>query len=212
MRYPSLLQILGPVFLGAASVMLLATSASATIYTFVDERGVVHMTNVPTDSRYRVGDRFNLMGGKPGKAPRREAIEAFILEAADRYNVDPMLVKAVIKVESDFDHRAVSKKGAIGLMQLMPETARDLRVHDPFDPKSNIMGGTNYLRQLLSRFDGDLSLGLAAYNAGPQRVVMAQNTVPRLPETLEYIKKVMHHYQRYRGGPITNRWLYKISN
>ncbi len=212
MRYPTLLHSLGPFVLGAVGVILLATSASATIYTFVDERGVVHMTNVPTDSRYRASSRFNLMSGKHHKAPRREAIEAYILEAADRYNVDPMLVKAVIKVESDFNHQAVSRKGAIGLMQLMPETARDLRVHDPFDPKANIMGGTNYLRQLLSRFDGDLSLGLAAYNAGPQRVVMAQNTVPRLPETLDYIKKVLHHYQRYRGGPISNRWFYKIGN
>ncbi len=191
-------------------LLLLATTASATIYTFVDERGVVHMTNVPTDSRYQAGSRFNLRSSK--KTAPRGSIEAYIREAAARYNVDPLLVRAVIKVESDFDHRAVSKKGAIGLMQLMPETARDLRINNPFDPRANIMGGTRYLGKMLSLFDGDLSLGLAAYNAGPTRVAMANNTVPRFPETISYIKKVMHHYQRYQDGSSTsNRWLKKIS-
>lgn len=190
--------------------ILLAATASATIYTFVDERGVVHMTNVPTDSRYLAGNRFNLKSSKK-RAPRN-SIESYIREAADRYNVDPLLVRAVIKVESDFDHRAVSQKGAIGLMQLMPETASDLRVHDPFDPRANIMGGTCYLGKMISRFDGNLSLGLAAYNAGPTRVAMARNQVPKLPETVRYVKKVMHHYQQYRDGySSSNRWLKPVS-
>ncbi|MDH3392683.1 MAG: transglycosylase SLT domain-containing protein [Desulfobulbaceae bacterium] len=194
----------------SASVLLIATSASATIYTFVDERGVVHMTNVPTDSRYQPGSRFNLKSSKK-RAPRG-SIESYIQEAARRYNVDPLLVRAVIKVESDFDHRAVSNKGAMGLMQLMPETASDLRVHDPYDPRANIMGGTCYLGKMISRFNGNLSLGLAAYNAGPTRVAMARNRVPKLPETVRYVQKVMHHYQRYQAGHSTsNRLLKPIS-
>lgn len=176
-------------------LLLTAANASATIYTFVDEKGVVHMTNVPTDNRFWGDSRFNLKSNK--KRPPYSSIQAYIREAAKRYNVDPLLVMAVIKVESNFDHWAISKKGAMGLMQLMPETANDMQVVDPFNPKDNIMGGTCYLGKLLSRFNGDLSLGLAAYNAGPTRVAMAQNTVPSLPETVEYIKKVLQHYQEY---------------
>lgn len=199
-----------PLLAVGVGVLLFASAASATIYTFVDERGVVHMTNVPTDSRYQPGSRFNLRSSKK-RAPRG-SIEEYIREAANRYNVDPLLVRAVIKVESDFDHRAVSNKGAIGLMQLMPETANDLRVDDPFDPRANIMGGTCYLGKMISRFDGNLSLGLAAYNAGPSRVTMARNRVPRLPETMRYVQKVMHHYQRYQAGSsASNRWLKPIS-
>ncbi|MDH5298794.1 MAG: lytic transglycosylase domain-containing protein [Desulfobulbaceae bacterium] len=120
-----------------------------------------------------------------------------------------MLVKAVIKVESDFDHRALSSKGAMGLMQLMPETASDMHVNDPFDPKSNIMGGTRYLGLLLGQFGGDLLLALAAYNAGPTRVVLAQNTIPPFPETIEYVKKVLRHYKRYRTSAVSSgdRWM-----
>ena len=198
------------VLVAGVGFLLVAGTAWATIYTFVDERGVVHMTNAPTDSRYQASNRFNLRNSKK-RAPRG-SIESYIREAAHRYNVDPLLVRAVIKVESDFDHRAVSKKGAIGLMQLMPGTARDMRINNPFDPRANIMGGTRYLGRMLSRFDGDLSLGLAAYNAGPTRVAMARNTVPQLPETIRYVKKVMQHYQRYRNGSTSsNRWLKKIN-
>ena len=196
--------------LTGAWLLLLAATASATIYTYVDERGIVHMTNVmPLDNSYRQNSD-TLRHTK--KTLPRESIEAYIREAATRYRVDPMLVRAVIKVESDFNHRAVSKKGAIGLMQLMPETANDLQVHDPFDPRANIMGGTCYLGKLISRYNGDLSLGLAAYNAGPTRVDMANNSIPMLPETINYIRKVMHHYKRYRSGSSSsNRWLKQIS-
>ncbi|MDH3454213.1 MAG: transglycosylase SLT domain-containing protein [Desulfuromonadales bacterium] len=198
--------------LAVGTVFLLFTaSASATIYTFVDERGVVHMTNVPNDSRYTSNGSVHPKKSKK-KFRRSNTIDSFIQEAAARYHVDPLLVKAVIKVESDFNHRAVSKKGAMGLMQLMPATASDMLVSNPFDPRANIMGGTRYLSKMLLLFNGNLSLGLAAYNSGPTRVAMAQNKIPKLPETIRYVKKVLHHYQRYRNGKSTsNNWPKPVS-
>jgi len=189
-------------------LVLITANASATIYTFVDEKGVVHMTNVPTASRLWRNSQSTLKSKKK-KAPH-SSIESYINEAAKRYNVDPLLVRAVIKVESNFDHWAISKKGAMGLMQLMPETANDMRVRFPFNPRANIMGGTCYLGKLLSRFNGNLTLGLAAYNAGPTRVAMAKNTVPQLPETIHYIEKVMHHYQLYLNNKVSKNRLSKI--
>jgi soluble lytic murein transglycosylase-like protein len=106
---------------------------------------------------------------------------------------------AVIKTESDFDQFALSKTGAQGLMQLMPETARELNVLNPFNPHENIDGGTRYLRRMLDLFDGNLRLSLAAYNAGPTLVGRLQK-VPRIPETIRYVKKVLAHYKKYRGS------------
>ncbi len=113
-----------------------------------------------------------------------------------RYNIDPNLIKAIIRAESGFDPYAVSKRGAQGLMQLMPATAREMRVSDPFNPEQNIAGGVRYLRKLLKMFDGDLVLSLAAYNAGPNQVKRAGG-VPRITETKQYIKRVLSYYDRY---------------
>ncbi|MEJ2690531.1 MAG: transglycosylase SLT domain-containing protein [Deltaproteobacteria bacterium] len=165
--------------------------AQAAIYTFVDEHGVYHATNVPTDPRYRP---------KYGKEITKSSIERNIRRAARRYSVDPLLVKAVIRAESNFNHLAVSRKGAKGLMQLMPETIHDMRVRDPFDPAENIAGGTHYLRLMLDAFQGDLSLALAAYNAGPD-IVRKLGRVPAIPETLTYVRKVLDTYQRLQNNP-----------
>jgi soluble lytic murein transglycosylase-like protein len=117
-----------------------------------------------------------------------------IREAANRYRVDPALVRAVIRAESDFDPLAVSKAGAQGLMQLMPELAQELGVQDPFDPRENIMAGTRYLAQLLQAYDGNLELTLAGYNAGPGAVDQYAG-VPPFPETQQYIKSITNQLQ-----------------
>ncbi len=126
-------------------------------------------------------------------------IATYINHAADRHRLDPMLIKAVIKAESNFNPNAISPKGAQGLMQLMPGTARDLKVRNPFDVRQNIFGGAKYLRQMLDLFNGDVELCLAAYNAGPNRVA-PDGIIPNIPETQAYVAKVLRHYKAYRNG------------
>ncbi|GEM_PF-336831 len=117
---------------------------------------------------------------------------------AKKYRLDPALLRAVIKAESDFRPEAVSHKGAVGLMQLMPETAASLRVADPLDPIQNIRAGARQLRRLLNRYHGDLPLALAAYNAGMHRV--KGRTLPRIPETRAYVRKVLRYYHAFKPG------------
>lgn len=121
-----------------------------------------------------------------------------ILEVADRYEIDPALIRAVIMVESSNNPNAVSRSGAKGLMQLMPGTARELGVEDVFDPEHNIEGGTKYLRRMIVRFDGDITLALAAYNAG-SRHVLNYGGVPPFRETRQYVKKVLAYYETYQA-------------
>jgi soluble lytic murein transglycosylase-like protein len=137
--------------------------------------------------------------GTPRAVPISHAFYAReIAEAAHRYAVPERLIWAVIRVESGFDHRAVSRKGARGLMQLMPETAAILGVRDPFDPRENIHGGTRHLRALLERFRHDVRLAVAAYNAG-ERPVRQFGGVPPYPETQEYVSRVLTFYS---GAPV----------
>jgi len=120
-----------------------------------------------------------------------------ILQEASRYEIDPALVKAIIMAESGYNPRAISKKGAKGLMQLMPSTAEALGVEDIFNPEQNISGGVRYFRQLVNRFGGDVKLALAAYNAGSQKVRHYQG-VPPYKSTHYYIEKVFKYYQKYK--------------
>ncbi|MEA3547891.1 MAG: transglycosylase SLT domain-containing protein [Thermodesulfobacteriota bacterium] len=181
---------------GTLGLLIFPCSTKAQMYTFVDEKGVMHFSNVPTDSRYKLIRSKRLSRKKYSKLAPGQC-SSHIEKAARRYGVDPCLVKAVIKMESNFNCRAVSKKGAQGLMQLMPGTARDMRVANPFDPKDNIFGGTRYLRKMIDLFQGDVKLALAAYNAGPERV-KALGRIPPFPETMNYVDKVLYHYQKYK--------------
>ncbi|MBN1828197.1 MAG: lytic transglycosylase domain-containing protein [Deltaproteobacteria bacterium] len=129
--------------------------------------------------------------------------EPIVIDAAQNYDVQPSLIKAVIMAESTFDHRAVSHRGAQGLMQLMPGTAKDLGVEDSFNPAHNIFGGVKYLKQLIERFEGNAELALAAYNAGLQKVLMYKG-VPPFQSTRAYIKKVQQ-YQKYYQWKMAGR-------
>ena len=175
--------------------MVSAGPVQAAIYSFIDENGVAHFSNVPVDSRYR-------LKASPTVVPQKNGVEEYdnhIHQAARRHQVDPLLIKAIVEVESAFDRYAVSKKGAIGLMQLMPETAEDMQVVDPFDPGENIHGGTRYLKKNLDRFNNNLEMSLAAYNAGPGRV-RAAGRIPGIPETQTFIKRVLTSYRRYQDA------------
>jgi soluble lytic murein transglycosylase len=170
---------------------------SADIYRYKDKNGVWHFTNIKTDIRYTLYIR------RSRKMPPEEYIREYdgiILQASKLFGVDRSFIKAVIKAESDFDHRAVSRKGAQGLMQLMPPTADAMAVENPFNPEENILGGTHYLSLLLKRFKNNKMLALAAYNAGPENVESHQG-VPPFPETENFVKKVMDYYRLYNAGP-----------
>lgn len=177
-----------------AFLLSLNPAVWADIYRYVDKSGVVHFTNIKTDSRYRLYLRTNR------KAPSEyiKDYEDTIVEASNRFQVELSLIKAVIKAESDFDHRAVSTKGAKGLMQLMPQTAEEMDVADALNPEENILAGTRYLSLLLKRFKNDKTLALAAYNAGPE-AVESYNGVPPFPETQAFVERVMRYYNSYKS-------------
>jgi soluble lytic murein transglycosylase-like protein len=174
-----------------------ALPAAADIYMYIDSQGVMHFTNVPTSSDYKV-----YVKERPQRRrarPDTHRFDRFIDEAATVHGVAFPLLKAVIRAESAFDPKAVSKKGALGLMQIMPQNLSSFEVDDPFDPWQNIMGGTRYLKAMLQRFDGQVPLALAAYNAGP-RLVDAYRGIPPIPETEAYVKRVMKFFYLYKKG------------
>jgi soluble lytic murein transglycosylase-like protein len=167
------------------------------IYTFVDARGVTHFSNVPNDSRYVAIPRPSRDSTPTRRAPQYIGYDGLIRLAALEHGVPPALVKAVIAAESLFDADAVSRKGAQGLMQLMPTTASKLGVADPFSADQNVSGGARYLREMLDRY-GDMGRALAAYNAGPTAVDYYRG-IPPYPETRAYVQRVMTYYRDYNG-------------
>lgn len=190
--------------------LIIPVQVSAGIYVYVDERGVKHYTNTPTSSRYKLASlpRLNTPPGGSSYSTRRYSrklsvandpkhYDRHIEQAAEKYMIDPLLIKAVIKAESDYNQYAISSKGAQGLMQLMPGTARELQVGNPYNASQNINGGTRYLKKLLDTYNGDLSRSLAAYNAGPSRVAK-YGPLPRIRETIDYVKKVSQYYLLYQ--------------
>jgi soluble lytic murein transglycosylase-like protein len=168
----------------------------ADIYVYRDARGVMHFTNVPTKPVYRP---FQLLQPyiRSLRGKESAAFDQLIRESCQRYGVEFALVKAVIKAESAFDPLALSRAGARGLMQLMPDTAALHGVTDSHDPRDNIDGGVRHLRLLLDRFRGDLTLTVAAYNAGPEAVAR-YNGVPPYQETQEYVQRVLQYRESYR--------------
>lgn len=184
---------------GALLLFVLTTIATpcaqADIYLYVDRNGVLHFTNTPTSSQYKV---YMSETPKYRKSVYSNAsYDDVIAEAAKRNDISSPLLKALIHVESYFNPKAVSKKGALGLMQIMPENLALLDIDDPFDPWENIMGGARYLKSMIERFSGQLHLALAAYNAGPT-AVEKYNDIPPYPETQNYVQKVMKAFRIYR--------------
>ena len=173
---------------------------AADVYVYKDKQGVLTFTNVPTHQGFRRVIREGY-AGPSGLGSSANSYEDLIRSASDRHSVDPDLIRAVIKVESDFDSSARSNKGAMGLMQLMPETARLHNVVDVYNPSSNIEGGVRHLKLLLGKYQGDLELSLAAYNAGI-KAVEKHGGIPPFAETREYVRRVLSYYQSYRGDTL----------
>jgi hypothetical protein len=214
---------------GLAALMALACLAGtaprasgADIYRCVGGDGVAHFSNAPTSDCFQriirvEPERTSLLGGSAGSRRAAPVLggaglsgavarhEGLIAEMAARYSLGPALIKAVIQAESNFDPRAVSHRGAQGLMQLMPATVSRYRVADPFDPRANVDAGTRLLKSLLGVYDGDLSLALAAYNAGEEAVERYGRRVPPYPETRAYVEAVLHHLRTYGGAALEAR-------
>ena len=171
--------------------------ARADIYKYVDNEGVLHLTNMPSDhnAKYEMILREKRILFQPDLDVNR--YDYLITKAADKFKLDSALIKAVIKAESNFNHKAVSPVGAQGLMQLMPATASSMQVEDSFHPEKNIEGGARYLRYLLNTYKGNLTLALAAYKAGEKAVAKYNYNVPPYRETQNYVRRVMNFYKSY---------------
>ncbi len=198
--------------LGIVGIAILPVTASADIYQYVDADGVIHFTTAKPGGAaklYIKSTEKTAATPRPGVTPvapqdrdptRFTRYDEHIRQAAALYQIPEALIRAVIKVESDYDARAVSYAGARGLMQLMPETAAGLGVKDLHDPRENIFGGVRYLRVLANLFNGDLELTIAAYNAGDGAVIQ-YGGIPPYNETRNYVVQVTRYYRRYRAIP-----------
>ena len=179
-------------------LLVVGLPVQADIYRYIDENGVMHFTNTPTSS---IKNFKIYLKEKPGGIQQYHSSEKYdnlISDASERHGVSFPLLKAIIKAESDFDPHVVSKKGATGLMQIMPQNFKPLGIRDPFDPWQNINAGALYFKQMYDRFKGKLALSLAAYNAGPT-AVDRYKTIPPYEETEEYVRRVMKYYYNYKN-------------
>jgi len=199
--------VLKPAFLIATLLWASAVAAHSKIYTYVDAGGQRHYTDVPDSNRYRLlvlspqdrtasGDRYD--SALLAKAYRYDSI---IEKAALSVSVEPNLLRAVIVVESGFNSRAVSKRGAMGLMQLMPATATRFGASNPYDPLENVHAGARYLKFLINRFGQDVRLALAAYNAGEEAVNRSGGQIPPFTETMAYVPRVLKIYRMLSEQP-----------
>ena len=198
--------------LGLAISLMVDGTGRGEIFHFVDGDGIRHFSNVPTDPRFK---RLLIMEGplekrsylSPGK---RSLILRNIEKTAEKFGIEAALIKAVVKVESDFDPMAISSAGAMGLMQLMPSTASRWSVGNPLDPAENVWGGVRHLRYLMDLFGGNLRLSLAAYHAG-EELVRQYLDIPPIPATQEYVQRVLKYYKKYQGTRAARTVIYKVS-
>jgi hypothetical protein len=194
---------------GSADVFRCEGQDGSLSFTNVKESGKKCVRIIAEGAKPRTARAASRTSSRPEQAPsvstreedprRRRRYDAHIAEASRLYQLPSDYIRAVVRVESDFVPTAVSRVGALGLMQLMPQTARSMGVTDPFDPRQNILGGSRYLRVLANRFEGDLVLTTAAYNAGGG-AVRRYGGIPPFAETQRYVRRVLDHYQRYRAG------------
>lgn len=198
-------------------LLVLSSHAGADLYGYVDEKGMAHLSNVQLDDRYYLFRKDPPAVEQPVEAPAemmagssvarpvrvnpayRKEYSPLVTVVARQHKLDAALLHAVITVESGYNPKAQSPKGAMGLMQLMPETARRYAIKNVWDPRENLNGGAQYLRDLLALFNNDLRLALAAYNAGEAAVIQAGNRIPPFAETRSYVPAVLAYYDSYRS-------------
>ncbi len=180
--------------------LLLPLTAFCAVYGYIDPEGIYHITNIrPANKEYHilVKDAPKLLQLKGGNTNQYDSL---INQYALANGLDPALVKAIMLTESNSNPTAISRKGAQGLMQIMPDTAQFVDLKNPFDPDENIRAGTRYLRLLQEMFKGDIELMLAAYNAGPAKVIQHKMTVPPIGETINYVKQVRLRYDKLKNS------------
>lgn len=185
--------ILSASIIGALFFLFPFNTTNGDIYRFKDKNGVWHFSNIPSDHRYRLYIKTSGLKAKQYIIKYNTIID----KASKQFDVDPCLIKAIIKAESSFEPDAISSSGAQGLMQLMPATAKDMQVNNPFDPEENIFGGTKYLNLLLKKFKQNTRLAVAAYNIGATTVA-TYNSVPPIPQTRRFVERVMKYYIEFR--------------
>ena len=205
------LTVITPLLLLA--VLAMAGTAGAEVFKYRDANGHILLTDKPVRGlqllkRYRISTGRAVAGSGNvlvAMRKRRDALQPLIMQAAEESRLEPALVHAVVRAESAYLADAVSSKGAIGLMQLMPATAERYGVSDPRDPAQNLRGGTRYLRDLLAMFDNDLKLALAAYNAGENAVIRYGNRIPPYDETRNYVRKVVAFFKQMNSERLALR-------